>query len=166
LTIDELRAAVKDSRLSDVSIDVARAVLVDGMRQKDASEVYGLTEPRVSAIVKTVEERAAKTMDVAHKQVEMVRADYDVAVAAIRRSMGDALVMVQPEDGVTYHGKVLARTEFHVAQDLGRCTAAIHRLSALDVAPSVGQVVHVRYENGQGRAVVASERRRNDRGRE
>lgn len=166
MSIDELKAAVKGSRMSDVSIDVARAVLVDGLRQNDVGEMYGLTEPRVSAIVKTVVERSAKTMDEAHKQVEMVRADYDVAVAAVRKSMGDALVMVHPEDGVTYRGKVVARTEFHIAQDLGRCTATIHRLSALDVVPSIGQIAHVRYENGIGRAVAASDRRLTDRGRE
>lgn len=152
--------------MSDVTIDIAKAVLVDGMRQCDVSDVFGVSEPRVSAIVTTVAERGVKTMDEAHKQVEMVRADYDVAVAAVRRGLGDALVMVQPEDGVPYQGKVVARTEFHIAQDLGRCTAAIHRLSALDVVPSVGQVVHVRYENGLGRAVIASDRRRSDRGRE
>lgn len=165
LSEEEFKSAIKGSRLSDTSIDVARSVLVDGMQQVDVAKLHGLTEGRVSTIVKTVLERATKSVAEAHRQVEMVQADYDIAVAGIRKSLGDSVMMVQPENGVNYKGRVISRTEFHVAQDIGRRTAVIHRLSALDVAPSIGDVVHVRYENGRGCAVVARDRRMSERGR-
>jgi predicted XRE-type DNA-binding protein len=158
LTQEAFAAAVKGSRLSDTSLDVARAVLVDGLKQRDVCDIYGLKEPRVSAIVKTVMDRYAQTALVADRQVEVVRADYDVAVNKVRKLMGDGATIVRPEDGGAYRGKVLVSTEFHVAQELGRGTAMIHKLSALDVVPSVGQIANVRYVAGQGRTVITSDR--------
>ena len=46
--------AVAHTRLSEQSIEIARRVLVRGWDQADAAKLYGVTQPRVSAICAVV----------------------------------------------------------------------------------------------------------------
>lgn len=166
MLLDELRAALKGSRMSDTSQEVARRVLVDGVRQRDVSEEFGMSEPRVSAIVNSVRERAADRARVAEAQRESVQADYDIAVASVRKRMGAGVAIEHAAAGIAYRGPVVLRSEFFVAQDLGRGAAILHRLAALDVVPEVGETVRVAYNRrDQAMATVSRGRVRGEQER-
>lgn len=58
------------------------------------------------------------------------------------------------EGGREYIGRVIAETERHVAQDLGRRQVVIHDKDALNKVPTVGDGFAIKYAGGRG--VVAS----------
>ncbi|HEX7648059.1 MAG TPA: TrfB-related DNA-binding protein [Noviherbaspirillum sp.] len=161
LSDKEFDASVRHTRLTPTSIEVAHLVLVEGVSQVEASKTHGLTEPRTSKIVNTVwsaflEKVQAKDLDL--PQVALVRADYDVLVANLRRRFGDEMKIRPPEQDRQYSGPIVERTDFYAAQDTGRSGLVIHRLSQLDVSPKIGSIASITYSDGQAKVKVRGER--------
>ncbi len=55
-----------------------------------------------------------------------------------------------PTDGKTYAGKVIAESDLHVVQDIGRGKVVVHDLRNLSKVVSVGERMTAKYENGRG----------------
>ena len=53
-------------------------------------------------------------------------------------------------DGKTYAGKIIAETNLHVAQDIGRGEVVVHDLRDLDKVVSKGERMTAKYQNGRG----------------
>lgn len=79
-----------------------------------------------------------------------------------KRALGEAAVVVPPKDSGRYVGPVLANTERHAVQDVGRRTAVAHELEKLDRTPVAGQSARITYQSGRG--VVQETRHQQTRG--
>lgn len=162
LTPEEFDRVVRQTRLSDTSRDAAREVLVEGRRQRDVASLMGMTPPRLSAIVARVTGEAEKLRSHVRSPVEVLEADYALAVHMSREKFGGNVQIARPEDRGKYLGEVVGCTAFYAVQDMGRGQVVVHDLSKLDVVPERGMRVAVEYEAGRGRVVVP-ERSRSDR---
>lgn len=160
---------VKNTRLSKASRDAARLVFVDGLSQAEAGATCSLSKQRMSAIVATVRraehERQAPIAAMAGSGlVAAVDASYAFAVKAARDEFGDQVRIAAPAETGRMVGTVIARTDFHLVQSLGRDSVVVHELAKLDRVPAVGKPVSIRYEGGRG-VVADRERQRGGQSR-
>lgn len=160
---------VKNTRLSKASRDAARLVFVDGLSQAEAGATCNLSKQRMSAIVATVrraeQDRQAPGAAVGGSDlVAAVEASYAFAVKAARDELGDQVRIGAPAETVRTVGPVIARTDFHLVQSLGRDSVVVHELAKLDRVPALGKSVAIQYEGGRG-AVVDRERQRGGQSR-
>lgn len=166
---DDFLDLVKDTRLSKASREAARLVFVDGLSQAEAGVKCDLSKQRMSAIVATVrraeQERQPQSSMVGSKDlVAAVDASYAFAVKAARDELGDQVRIGSPVETGRTVGQVIARTDFHLVQSLGRDSVMVHELAKLDRVPTVGQSVAIQYDSGRG-VVVDRERQRGGQSR-
>lgn len=160
----EFNELVRVTRLSSISREAARLVFVEGRKQIEAAAEMGLSKVRMNQIYKTVErlvqerEQRATGAD-SQGLVAAVEASYAFAVKAAREQLGDEVRIQTPGDTGRAVGPVLARTDFHLVQSLGRETVAIHELAKLERVPAVGRNVAIQYEQGRGEVVDRSQER-------
>lgn len=139
----------RTTRLSPRNREVARLILVDGVPQTEAGELHGVSRQRVSQIIATV--RKVEADLAADKQVQnpspvdALRASFAFAVKAARDAYGDEVDIQVPERSQSFTGTVVARTDFHLVQNLGRGRVAVHELAALDRVPAVGKSASIQY---------------------
>lgn len=154
LSQEDFDAAIRLTRMSESSIEVARAVLVEGQRQVTVVETSGVTPARVSSIVNKVWD-VAQTHLLPAAQISMIEADYAVAVSRARLHSGDDIRIARPENTAKYVGEIIDRTRFHVVQNLGK-SVLIHNLAKLDRAPAVNEHVVAQYDDKGNGVVVLS----------
>lgn len=158
LVEDDFGVAVRSTRLTPPSVEIAHQVLVDGKTQQSVAKQYGCSEPRVSKIVRTVLEahrvrlaEEAKAIEVpVQEKAALVQADYDVMVMNIRKGLGNNVKIDIAQPAGRHTGLVVECTSFFVAQDVGRGAVTVHRLSQLDSIPAVGRNITIAYEGGKG----------------
>jgi len=156
---------VRNTRLSKASRDAARLVFVEGMSQAEAGATCDLSKQRMSAIVATVrraeQERQTPLASPAagNELVAAIDASYAFAVKAARDEFGDQVQIGAPTETTRAVGPVVARTDFHLVQSVGRDAVIVHDLAKLDKVPAVGKSVAIQYENGRG-VVAEKERQR------
>ena len=166
---DDFLDLVKDTRLSKASREAARLVFVDGLSQAEAGVQCGQSKQRMSAIVATVrrveQERQSQSTSISGNElVAAVDASYAFAVKAARDELGDQVRIGSPSEQVRTVGPIIARTDFHLVQSLGRDSVMVHELAKLDRVPTVGQSVAIQYDSGRG-MVVDRERQRGGQSR-
>lgn len=160
---------VKNTRLSKASRDAARLVFVDELSQVEAGAMYNLSKQRMSAIVATVR-RAEQDRQLSGAAaggsdlVAAVDASYAFAVKAARDELGDQVRIGTPAEATRTVGLVIARTDFHLVQSLGRDRVMVHELAKLDRVPAAGKSVTIQYERGRG-MVIDRERQRGGQSR-
>lgn len=158
---------VRDTNLSPNSREAARLVFVEGWSQTDAGAEVGLSKQRMTQIVKvlrTAEQKHKDEADLAAfrqgqgpqsqiSHVTAVEASFAVAVRSAREAYGDdALVQTPKSDGKSV-GEIIARTDFHVVQAVGKSSVVVHELAKLDRAPPVGKSVSIEYHGARGSVV-------------
>lgn len=161
LTFKEI---VSTTRLSEASREAARLVFVEGMRAVDAGERCGLSKVRMSQVVKSVREAQGRLESSRGQQtgsdlVAAVAASYAHVVKQARDQYGDDVTIGAASLITRNSGPVIARTDFHVAQSVGKNRIVIHELAKLDKAPAVGRNVAVEYRQGRGEVVDRSQER-------
>ncbi|KAA0178836.1 hypothetical protein FX016_23170 [Cupriavidus gilardii] len=175
MTEQEFLNLVRGTNLSKTSREAARLVFVEGWSQADAGAEVGLSKQRMTQIVKVVRSAEQKLKDDAELallrqsglssaalHVAAVEASYAVAVKAAREALGDDAAIQSPKENGKTVGEVIARTDFHLVQSVGRGAVVVHELAKLDRVPAVGKIVTVDYANA--RATVIDRARTNARG--
>jgi hypothetical protein len=151
---EEFVEAIKGSKLSKTSREAAYLVLVDGWTQVDAGAHCNLSKQRMSNIIGNIERRIeqirATTTVSGNDQVAVVAASYAFAVKAARDKLGDQVRIRTPAETMRTVGLVIARTDFHLVQSLGRDSVMIHDLANLDRVPTVGEQATIQYQDGHG----------------
>jgi len=77
----------------------------------------------------------------------------DTSIRASLADQGYRMVDQSGDQDRQYVGPIVAATDMHVAQDVGRRRAVIHDLRKLDKAPSLGERLAVHFRGGIGRVV-------------
>jgi hypothetical protein len=168
---EDFSELIRHTKLSPKSRQAARLVFVEDMQQQAAADEVGISKQRMSQIVnvvRSVEERLREEAELvrlrqgqglaANVGVAAIDASYAMVVKSAREVHGDDAQILSPNPNGKSVGEVLARTEFHLAQSVGREAVVIHDLSKLDRVPPIGRNVSISYADGRG--VVA------DRGRD
>lgn len=168
---EEFSDLIRHTKLSAKSRQAARLVFVEDMQQVAAADEVGISKQRMSQIVnvvRSVEERLREEAELARLRqgqglsanlsVAAIDASYAMAVKSAREAHGDDAQILSPNQNGKSVGEVLARTEFHLVQSVGRDAVVIHDLAKLDRVPLNGRNVSISYADGRG--VVA------DRGRD
>lgn len=162
LTESEFAEVIRQSRMTPTSIEIARSVLVNGLSQVEVAKNNGLSEARTSKIVgavwdaHTARQLSMDSVSMAKDltgKVEMVQADMDVAVLQLRQLLGNRLEIKQPEQHAQYTGPIIHRSDFFAIQDVGKQSVVFHRLSQLDVLPSLNSRMTIAYSGGQGKVL-------------
>ncbi|CAG2138411.1 hypothetical protein LMG19282_01492 [Cupriavidus campinensis] len=155
---------VRDTNLSQNSREAARLVFVEGWSQTDAGAELGLSKQRMTQIVKvlrTAEQKQKDEADLAALRhgapipsstghVAALEASYAVAVKAAREAYGDEAYIQTPKVDGKSMGDVIARTDFHLVQSVGRGAVVVHELAKLDRVPAIGKSVAIEYRDGRG----------------
>lgn len=177
MTEQEFLAVVQSTRLTSNSREAARLHLVEKMSQKDAASEAGVSKQRMTQILKVIENAQAKAQP-SHEHatpavavptglnhVIALSASYAVAVQNARAAFGDDADIQVPDatTNTSMLGEVIARTDFHLVQSMGRGSVAVHELARLDRVPAVGKMVVIDYR--QGRGVVAERDRSQEQAR-
>lgn len=157
LNDQEFNDLVKDTRLSRASKEAARLVFVSGQSQMEAATEIGISKQRMNQIVNTVRgivqerinQEPPELVD-GRNMIAVLDASYAFAVKDAREKLGDEVRIEVPGEKAKTIGQVIARTNFHLVQSLGRNTVAIHDLAKLDRVPTVGRNVAIQYEAGKG----------------
>lgn len=87
------------------------------------------------------------------KEVDESFQDLDVT---IRRKLG-LKDYEAPDEGKSYVGKVVGKSDLHIAQDVGRGVIVVHDLRELDKIPPGDVSVAIKYKNGRGQVDIARE---------
>jgi predicted DNA-binding protein (UPF0251 family) len=158
---EDFMELVKNTRLSRTSRDAARLVLVEGLSQTEAATSCNLSKQRINAIVGTVRRAERQALGVAGSNalVAAIEASYAFAVKAARDELGDQVRIETPAETTRTVGPVIARTDFHLVQLLGRDSVVIHELAKLDQVPAIGKSAKIQYEGGRG-VVIDREQQR------
>lgn len=169
MTEQEFADLVRDTKLTQASREAARLVLVGNMKPVDAANEAGISKQRLSQIVtvvRTAEEKRIEAQRVStptfSDSVAAVEASYAVAVKSARDLYGDDTLIQTPNPNGRAVGEIVARTDFHTVQAVGRGAVVIHDLAKLDRAPAVGRNVAIDYSKGAG--VVSDRSKEHDRG--
>jgi len=164
LDANAFNEVVSTTRLSTASREAARLVFVEGMKAVDAGEQCGLSKVRMSQVVKTVREaqarlEASRTHRTGSELVAAVEASYAHVVKEARSQLGDDVSIASASPITRNTGPVIARSDFHMAQAVGKDKVVIHDLAKLDKAPAVGRNVAIEYRQGRGEVVDRSQER-------
>lgn len=164
MTDQEFNELVRGTRLSSISREAARLVFVEGRKQVEAAAEMGLSKVRMNQIYKTVERleqerEQRKAPPDSQGLVAAVEASYAFAVKAAREQLGDEVRIQTPGDAARTVGPIVARTDFHLVQSLGKETVAIHELAKLERVPPLGRNVAIQYEQGRGAVIDRSQER-------
>ncbi|WP_205182844.1 TrfB-related DNA-binding protein [Burkholderia sp. LMG 13014] len=142
----------KETNLSKGSLEAARLVMVDGLKQVDVAERLGMKAQQVSRATRTlyeVERKLAESGQLESVETMVVErnleASYTMAVQRAREAAGESTVLSAAEAGQSYSGPIVARTGMHVVQDTGRGALVIHELAKLERVPELGQSLGISY---------------------
>lgn len=153
MDLTEFNTLAGGTRLSKDSREAARLVFVDGLPQVEAAQQMQISSQRMNQIVATIRREQEKQRTVTTQPIDVLGTSYAVAVKAARDQFGDDVVLQSPADGRRTVGPVVARTDFHVVQHIGRDSVVVHDLAKLDRAPAVGRDVAIEYAAGRGAVV-------------
>jgi hypothetical protein len=175
MTEQDFADLVRDTKLSQTNREAARLVLVENMKPIDAAAASGISKQRLSQILTVVRTAEEKRTEAAlleqvrrggpasiSDSVAVIEASYAVAVKTARDLYGDDTLIQIPNPNGRAVGEVVARTDFHVVQAVGRSAVVVHDLAKLDRAPAIGRNVAIDYSKGLG--VVSDRTKTQDRG--
>lgn len=161
---EDFKSIVSTTRLTMTSREAARLVLCEGMNQVDAADRCGLSEVRISQVMKSF--RAAQTKLEAEQSrrssselVAAYDASYAHAVKISRDRFGDEVAIGAPSMLSRNVGEVAARTDYHLVQYVGKEKVVVHDLGKLERAPAEGRNVAIEYKQGRGQVVDTSQER-------
>ncbi len=162
MTEEDFVELLRHTSLRDRARDAARLVYVKGMSKIDAANEMGMSKQRMNSIMESMQKAEQKhpiSMPSINEQIGAIDASYAFAVKAARDQLGDQIDIVKPVSQPKMVGMVIARTDFHLVQSLGRGSVAVHELAKLDKVPAVGKSVAIQYENSQGTVVERARER-------
>lgn len=154
MTSDEFNSLVSQTRLSAENRNAAKAVLVDGRARPEVENELGISRQRLHQIIQTIErvqeqnEKLLPSVDVVERKIST---SLELIAQDVRSNLGEKIILkeVEPASSKTYLGKIISRTDFHIAQDVGRGEVVIHSLGRLEEIPNVGKNVQLSYQNGR-----------------
>ncbi|MFJ3317212.1 TrfB-related DNA-binding protein [Herbaspirillum huttiense] len=154
MNIDEFNAVIATTRLTASNREAARAVLVDQRKRPEVENEFGLKRQRMQQILDVVNGAAEKfalqqqTQIVPANQIEVSLA---LAVRAARAELGENITVTEADHRVdrNFTGRVIAKADFHIAQDVGRGNVVVHSLARLAQVPAVGDAVTLEYRGGR-----------------
>ena len=156
----EFNKLVSGTRLSRASREAARLVFVEGKSQVNAAAVMDLSKQRMNQIVNTIRKFELEQQQLTQTMLRdgkallaVLDASYAFAVKAAREQLGDDTRIQTSSTDSRMTGSVIARTDFHLVQSLGRDSVVIHELAKLDRVPPIGSNVAIQYHNGKGEVV-------------
>lgn len=165
----EFDAIINKTRLNPTNREAARLHFVQNMKQIEVAAAVGISRQRMNQVVDTFEAAADKyRKEQANPQVEgkelvaVLDASFAMAVKSARQSLGDDVQIQSPKDGINAVGQVIARTDYHLVQSLGRDAVMVHDLAKLNRVPAIGKSVAIHYQEGKG--VVADRDLTGERG--
>lgn len=172
MTESEFDELARRTGLSASNKEAARLVFVEQRQQIAAASEVGISKQRMNQIVKVIREAEVKKAEEdalallkqgrgiggAAESVAAVEASYAVAVKSARDQFGDDTRIHVPKADDRTVGTVIARSDFHLVQSVGRGSVVVHDLAKLDRVPALGKSVSIAYSGGKGTVT--------DRGRE
>lgn len=111
-------------------------------RQRDERQAEIVSEMLTKGILMEQHAPTITEASRATRSEEQIRAEILALGLNLRGTSG--------EDAHRYVGQVVAATEFHVAQDIGRKNAVIHDVRSLSEQPRVGDMLDIQFRNGKG----------------
>jgi len=164
LSAEDFKAIVSTTRLTIQSREAARLVLCEGLKNVDAAERCGLSEVRISQVLKSVRAAQAKLEQEQSRRssselVAAYDASYAHAVKIARDRFGDDVAIGAPSTLSRNIGEVAARTDYHLVQYVGKDKVVVHDLGKLERAPAEGRNVSIEYKQGRGQVVDTSHER-------
>ncbi len=161
---EDFKAIVSTTRLTTASREAARLVLCEGMKNVDVADICGISEVRISQVLKSVRAAQAKleneqTRRSSSELVAAYDASYAHAVKISRDRFGDDVAIAAPSVLSRNVGEVTGRTHYHLVQNVGKDKVVIHDLGKLERAPAEGKSVAIEYKQGRGQVVDTSQER-------
>lgn len=157
----EFFAIARETKLKDSSIEAARLHFVEGVSPSLAGAMVGKSKQHMTQICDVIEKKRSELQESKpiSQAVEAVEASYAFAVKAARDQYGDEVRIGMPADGKRFTGSVIARTDFHLVQFLGKDAVVVHDLAKLSRVPPIGQNIAIEYANGHGEVIDRSQER-------
>ena len=155
MILEEFNSLVSQTRLSAENRNAAKAVLVDGRARPEVEDDFGISRQRLHQIIQTVERvqeqsvsKQQPSVDVAERKIST---SLELIAQDVRSNLGEKVILkeVEPASSKTFLGKIISRSDFHIAQDVGRGEVIIHSLGRLEEIPNVGKNVQLSYQNGR-----------------
>lgn len=151
MELQEFNTLASATRLSKDNRDAARLVFVDGLSQVEAGLKMDISPQRMTQICQTIRREQKQLRDT--NSTDVLSVSYAIAVKAARDQFGDDVRLSEPVDSKRTVGQVVARTDFHLVQHVGKDGVVIHALAKLDRAPAMGRNVAIQYINGRGSVI-------------
>ena len=155
LELQEFEKLARQTLLGERSLQAARMVLVEGMRQSDVCRETGILAQQLSRALKVLEREATENPLVVSRAL---------AVKQLRDLKGDDAVVKTPRANELTVGRIVLKTDHHLVQAIGKDHYMLHQLSCLERVPAVGKRVELRYRDGM--ASIVESGRELDRSRE
>lgn len=140
--------------MSKSTLTVCADYLVNGTKQKDICQKYGVTEGEISRGVKRLTEAREKILA---QSIEFNAGDIlaqQSVVLAAKMVEGEGLSVSDAEPGQTYEGSVILNSKGFMIQKTGRSSAVLHDAGKLDKMPAARDYVKIEYLN-EGKAAVS-----------
>lgn len=161
----------QQTRLSERTLEAARAVLVDGATQSHAAREMGMQRQAVQrGVARVLEVAEAIGLPVMTglqmvspllvQQVERAANASRVAVInSAREAFGDGVEIQDARPGCKYEGRVELRTPQHIIQNTGPASFVVHDLTKLERVPQIGAglIATIRYPDDGMASVVEKE---------
>ena len=164
---EEFNTIVSKTRLAEKSREAAFEVLVKGAARSVVQQQFGISRQQLHQILKTVEDASIVKTDVTEIKPSDITASLEIIAATVRAKHGEQLKLKEVDAAFsgTFVGRILEKTAFHTAQDVGRGEVILHSLGRLEQVPTVGVSARLEYQNGRASVTQIEKSIGNERGR-